>query len=104
MSVVRKKGRLVDIPVKRGTVVRLRENRSGNLTNQKAIVVGVAKASPYSRAYGRQVLVCTIYGKKSRDYYVSEKGAGDLYPVGAVKKIPKACRDAAIEYRKSYRR
>lgn len=95
MAVVRKKGKLVDIPVKRGTVVRLREGRDGTLTNQRAIVMGNVKASSFSRAYGRQVYVCVISGVRGkRDADVFEKGAGDLYPVGRVKKIPVACRVA----------
>lgn len=103
MAVVKKKGKLVDIPVKRGTVVRLRDS-NGRLTNSKGIVVGVSKPSSFSRAYGRQVLVCTAHGKKDREYFVSEEGAGDLYPVGTTKRIPKACAAKAVEYRKEYGR
>ena len=99
---VMKKGRVVDIPVKRGTVVKLRESRSGKVTNTKAIVIGTAPASDFSRAYGRQVFVCTFYGKKSRTRSVSTKGANDLFPVGKVKRIPRECKEALLEYEAAY--
>lgn len=102
---VKKKGRIVDIPVKRGTVVKLRESRSGKVTNQRGIVVGTAPASNFSRAYGRQVYVCTFAPKGMRSLSktrVSTKGANDLYPVGKVKKLPKACRAALAEYKATY--
>lgn len=102
MAVVRKKGKLVDIPVKSGTVVRLRENRSGKLTNMRAIVMGTQPASDYSRAYGRQVFVCQFFGRgQGRERYVSTTGAGDLYPVGKVKRIPKTCREALADYERA---
>jgi len=102
MAVVKKRGKLVDIPVKRGTVVRLRENRSGKLTNMRAIVMANVPANNFSRAYGRQVFVCQFFGRKARSITVSEKGAGDLYPVGKVKRIPKECREALADYRDTY--
>lgn len=101
---VQKKGKIVDIPVKRGTVVKLRDGRSGNVTNQRGIVVGVVPSSAFSRAYGKQVYVCTIYGKKSRMTAVWEKGANDLYPVGSTKRIPKICREALADYKQRYGR
>lgn len=88
-------------PVARGTVVRLRTGQ-GVATNKRAIVISNVKADAFSRAYGRQVHVCVFYGKSptSRSASISEKGAGDLIPVGKVKKIPKACRDAMKEYKR----
>lgn len=94
-----KYGILPPPPVKRGTVVRLRENRTGRATNQRAIVMRNVPPSDFSRAYGRQVIICTYYGKGGKaDVFASEKGAGDLIPVGVVKKIPKACKLAVAEY------
>lgn len=94
---VKKKGKIVDIPIRQGTVVRLREGRNGVLTNRKGIVMKLAKPTAFSRAYGRQAIVCTIRENRSnpagRYYNIFETGAGDLYPVGKVKKIPKACRE-----------
>lgn len=87
-------------PVARGTVVRLRTGQ-GRATNVKAIVLSNVKASAFSRAYGRQVHVCVFMGKNyGGSSYVTEKGAGDLIPVGKVKKIPKACREAMKEYKR----
>jgi hypothetical protein len=100
MALVKKHGRVVDIPVRARTVVRTRESRSGKLTDQKAIVVGTAPASDFSRAYGRQVYVCQVFGKSKA--YVSTTGAGDLYPVGTAKRIPKVCKDALAEFEASY--
>jgi hypothetical protein len=99
MAVVRKQGKLVDIPVKCGTVVKLRESRSGRLTGQKALVVGSVKPHSFSRAYGRQVYVCTVYKDGPS---ISTKGAGDLYPVGRAKRVPKSCLDALASYKKTY--
>jgi hypothetical protein len=99
---VMKKGKVVDIPVKQGTVVRLRTGRNGTLTNQRGIVMGSLPADSFSRAYGRQVIVCTFYGKKGRQRFVSSTGAGDVYPVGKVKKIPKQCREAVADYKEMY--
>ena len=96
---VSKNGQIVDIPVRAGTVVKLRENRSGNVTGQKALVVGAMKPSDFSRAYGKQVYVCTVdRGGAS----ISEKGAADVYPVGRAKRVPKMCKDALAEYKKDY--
>lgn len=95
---VQKKGKIVDIPVRQKTIVRLREGRSGNLLKTKGIVMGLAPHTNFSRAYGRQAYVCTIRG----DYvHVHETGAGDLYPVGRVKRIPKSCRAAFEDYKRS---
>jgi hypothetical protein len=99
---VMKKGKVVDIPVKRGTVVKLRELRSGKVTNERGIVMGSLKPSAFSRAYGRQVFVCTISGRKQRSYDILERGAGDLFPVGRVKKMPKACLVALKEEKAMY--
>ena len=96
---VQKNGRIVDIPVRAGTVVKLRENRSGNVTGQKAIVVGAMKPSDYSRGYGKQVYVCTVYRDGPS---ISEKGAADVYPVGRAKRVPKMCKEALVEYKKTY--
>lgn len=98
---VYKKGRVVDIPVKTGTIARTREGGSGKvIAGKQVMVVGVVPPSAYSRAYGRQVFVCEIYGKKDRKVAISERGAGDLYPVGAAKKVPKLCREALAEYKR----
>lgn len=97
-----KYGILPKPPVARGTVVRLREGRNGVATNKRGIVISNVKADAFSRAYGRQVHVCVFYGKKpsARTADISEKGAHDLIPVGKVKKIPKACREAMKEYKR----
>jgi hypothetical protein len=96
---VRKYGQVVDIPVKAGTVVRLRESRSGKVTDQKAIVVGLAPSSDFSRAYGRQAYVCTIFREGA---FVSTTGAGDLYPVGKAKRVPAVCKRALERFEKNY--
>lgn len=96
---VSKNGKIVDIPVRAGTVVKLRENRSGKVTSQKAIVVGAAKASAFSRAYGRQVYVCTMHRDGPS---ISETGAGDVYPVGRAKRVPKMCKEALADYKRTY--
>jgi hypothetical protein len=101
---VSKKGKIVDIPIRQKTIVKLREGRTGKLTNKRAIVLGVAPASDYTRAYGREVFVCHI-GKHYRDYggtHVTRRGAGDLYPVGKAKRIPKQCREALEKYEHNY--
>ena len=92
---VRKHGQIVDIPVRAGTVVRLRESRSGKVSDQKGIVVGLAPPSNFSRAYGRQAYVCTIFREGA---FVSTTGAGDLYPVGKAKRVPKVCRQALARF------
>lgn len=95
---VSKHGKIVDIPVRAGTIVKLRESRSGKVTGQKAIVVGAVKPSSFSRAYGKQVYVCTVYGKD--DAHITEKGAGDVYPVGRGRRVPKVCKTALAEYKR----
>jgi hypothetical protein len=98
---VSKHGQIVDIPVRAGTIVKLREQRSGKVTGQKAMVVGLAPLDNFSRAYGRQAYVCTIY----RDGpHIQKTGAGDLYPVGRAKRVPKACKEALRNYKVDYER
>lgn len=102
---VTKKGRIENIPVKAGTVVRLRENRSGNLTHMRAVVLGATPSSPFSRAYGKQVYVCQFFkrsGAHPGGGVVSTRGAGDVYPVGRVKRIPKECKEALADFERSY--
>lgn len=100
---VQKKGKIVDIPVKTGTIAREREGGSGKvITGKQVMVVGVVPPSAFSRAYGRQVYVCSIYGKKERRVYISTTGAGRLYPVGAAKKVPKICREALTEFKRAH--
>lgn len=94
---VQKKGKVVDIPIRQKTIVRLREGRNGNLTKKRAIVMGLAPTSDFSRAYGRQAYVCTIRGNY---VHISETGAGDLYPVGRAKRVPNICRGAFEEYKR----
>lgn len=102
---VYKKGRVVDIPVKTGTIARERAGGSGKvIAGKQVMVVGTVPSSAFSRAYGRQVYVCTISGKKDRKVYISERGAGDLYPVGAAKKVPKLCREALAQHKRDYKR
>lgn len=97
---VSKHGKIVDIPVRAGTIVRTRESGSGIVTSQKAVVVGLAPPDDFSRAYGRQAYVCTVYGKN--DAHVNTVGAGDLYPVGRAKRVPKVCLAALQEFESSY--
>lgn len=94
---VSKHGQIVDIPVRAGTVVKLRESRSGNVTTQKAIVVGALKPSRFSRAYGRQVYYCTVYRDGA---HIGETGAGDVYPIGRARRVPKVCKVALAEYKR----
>lgn len=96
---VQKKGKVVDIPIRQKTIVRLREGRNGTLTKTKGIVMGLVPPSDFSRAYGRQAYVCTIRGDH---VHVHTTGAGDLYPVGRAKRIPKSCQSALREYEESY--
>jgi hypothetical protein len=92
-----------NIPVKRGTVVMLRDS-NGRLTGKRAIVLRNQTANNFSRAYGRQVDVCVVSrlrinkGPNTHLPMIVGKGAGDLYPVGKVKKIPKVCRQALAEH------
>lgn len=85
-------------PVKRGVVVKLRDS-NGRLTGRKGIVVGVQKASRYSRAYGKQVFVCDFV---SGGAGVGVKGAGDLYPIGKTKRIPADCKDALRAFKRDH--
>lgn len=96
---VQKGGKIVDIPVRAGTIVRLRESRSGKVSDQKAVVVGLAPPSNFSRAYGRQAYVCTVFREGA---FVSTTGAGDLYPVGKAKRVPKVCREALARFEEQY--
>ena len=98
---VMKKGKVVDIPVRAGTIAKTRESSTGRVTGEKVIVVKSAKPSDFSRAYGRQVLACTV---RRGEAFVREVGAGDLYPVGKAKRVPKMCKAAALEYEARYKR
>lgn len=103
---VQKHGKIVDIPVRAGTVVKLRESSTGRVTGAKGIVVGLAKPSAFSRAYGRQAFVCAVYGRTraNQEAHIHERGAADLYPVGRAKRVPKVCKKALAEYKKTYER
>jgi len=96
--IVKKHGKLVNIPVRAGTVVAIRSS-SGKLTGTKAIVVGLQKANSFSRAYGRQAYYCVFHGKEA---LIGTTGAGDLYPVGRAKRVPKVCKVALATYKRSY--
>lgn len=98
------------IPVARGAVVNVVHPRGG-FKDERVIVVGVAPADDFSRAYGRQVYVCDARGlthargaarDRAGTVSISEIGAGDAIPVGRVKKIPKACMAALQDYKRSY--
>lgn len=99
---VQKHGKVVDIPVRAGTIVRLREGRNGVLGKRKAVVVGSAPVSDFSRAYGRQVYVCEVSGRFPGGANVTSTGAGDLYPVGKAKRVPRICKEAMADYRDMY--
>lgn len=86
-----------NIPIARGTVVHLRDS-NGRVMPTKGIVMRNQKPSAFSRAYGRQVMVCVI-GKGTMG--IHHKGAGDLFPVGKVKRIPKVC-TRALKLEKVY--
>lgn len=96
---VEKHGKIVDIPVRAGTIVKMRESRSGRVTDRKAVVVGTMPPSDFSRAYGRQVFICEVY---RGDAHVHTAGAGDLYPIGKAKRVPKVCKQALAEYEGTY--
>ncbi len=98
---VTKHGKVVDIPVRRGTIARTREAGSGVVTKSKVIVVGAAPATSYSRAYGRQVYVCHFFGG-STGAVVSTQAANDLYPIGKAKRIPIVCKEALAEFAERY--
>ncbi len=101
MAVVRKHGQLVDIPVKAGTIVKLRDHRTGKvIDDRKAIVVGLQPPSNFSRAYGRQAYVCVVESKDNA--FVKTEGRGDLYPIGRAKRVPAVCRRALEEYERMY--
>lgn len=100
---IQKKGKIVDIPVKAGTIAREREGSSGKvIAGKQVMVVGAVPPSPFSRAYGRQVYVCSIHGKKARQVYVSTRGVSSLYPVGTAKQVPKICRDALTAFKRAH--
>ncbi len=82
-------------PATRGAVVSIVHPRGG-LKMKRAIVVGAGARDGYSRAYGKQILVCDLKHGAS----ISEVGAGDAIVHGRVKKMPKACRVALAEYKK----
>ena len=99
---VQKKGKVIDIPIKRGTIMRMRAGGSGNVMKgrgSRAIVVGFDKPSAFSRAYGKQALVCMV-GRDGAS--IRSTGAGDLYPVGSTKRMPKVCREELAAYKKQY--
>lgn len=85
--------------VARGAVVDVVHPRGG-MKITRGVVVGAVPESDFSRAYGRQVLVCEL--SKRGGAHVSEVGAGDAIVRGRVKKMPKACAPAVAEYKESY--
>lgn len=100
---VHKKGQIVDIPIRQKTIVKVRDSQ-GKVINKRAIVMGLAPESNFTRAYGREAFICFI-GKSHKAYggpYVVRRGANDLYPVGRAKKIPKQCREALEQYEHNY--
>jgi hypothetical protein len=98
--------------IERGTVVQLRDNQ-GRLYNTRAIVMGKAPSTNYTRAYGAEYYVCEVSSPPGMALVVSdavktkdkaeikravdksalilEKNATLLKPVGRVKKIPQVC-------------
>lgn len=104
--IVKKKGALVDIPIKVGTIVRLRQGRDGVLTERKGIVLQRAPATDFTRAYGQEVFVCEFFrptGGWKGGPVVSRRGVHDLYPVGRGKqRVPPACKPALEAYAKMY--
>jgi hypothetical protein len=100
---VMKKGRVVDIPIRQKTIVKVRDS-SGKVINKRAIVMGLAPENNFTRAYGREAFICFI-GKQHKPYggpYVVRRGANDLYPVGRAKHVPKQCREALEQYEHNY--
>lgn len=81
------------VPVARGAVVDVRKSSF----TVRGIVVGVIPPTDFSRAYGRQVMVCDM---KGREPHIWEVGAGDAIVRGRVKKIPLACAEAVAEYKR----
>ena len=96
---VRKHGKIVDIPMRAGTIALTRDTRSGKVTDQKVLVVGLAPPDDFSRAYGRQAYICTIHRGRG---HVTTCGAGDLYPVGRAKRVPRLCKIALHEFEENY--
>lgn len=96
MAYVSKHGKTVFIPVRSKTVVKLRESRSGKvIDDSRAIVLRNVPVSDFSRAYGRQVLICSVHRGEA---HIQERGAGDLYPIGVARRIPAVCKKALREY------
>lgn len=103
---IHKRRGLVDIPLRRGTVVRKRDSRSGSVAgNKRAIILGVAPGSNFTRAYGQEYFVCTIdprYSIKESGAFVERKNGAQFMAVGRVKKMPKQCKEALLDYEQSY--
>lgn len=89
------KGR--QVPVVRGAVVDV--VGAHGIKMKRVIVVGTLPPSNFSRAYGRQVLVCSMY---SDGAVASSVGAGDAIVRGRVKKIPRECSTAVADYKRAY--
>jgi|WetSurMetagenome_2_1015567.scaffolds.fasta_scaffold117312_2 hypothetical protein len=90
------------LPIHCRTIVLLRENCSGKLIeDSQSIVLGQAPATDYTRAYGPEVYVATIYqhpaalGRVS----ISRKNRASLWPMGRAKRIPEICRTALQAYK-----
>jgi purine nucleoside permease len=98
---VKKNGKIVNIPVRCRTIALTRDSRSGNVTSGKVIVLGLDKASDFSRAYGRQCYYATP-SKRPEGCYIDTCGVNDLYPVGVAKRIPKSYRVALAAYKADY--
>ncbi len=98
--------------VARGAVVDIVSSRDGRKQG-RGIVMAIAPSDNYSRAYGRQFIVCELYGdaahattvatdaikvgrisdaKKIIENATTIHETNLLRPVGRVKKIPKICR------------
>jgi hypothetical protein len=90
---------MATLSIKAGTIVRLRESRSGRVTEQKALVMGTQPPDAFSRAYGRQVYYCTFFGKEA---HVATTGAQDLYPIGRARRVPAVCKQALLDYEATY--
>lgn len=96
---VQKRRGLVDIPLKRGTVVRGRSSRSGAVEGRRGIIVGIAPHTNFSRAYGTEYFVCTIFPDGGN---VSRRNGAQFIAVGRVKKLPVECKEALSEYERRY--
>ncbi len=100
---IHKRRGLQMIPLKRGTVVRSRDSRSGSITGgRRGIIVGVAPSSNYSRAYGKEYFVCQLGFKGAEYAHVTRKNGSEFMAMGKVKKIPAECREALATYDQRY--